>query len=175
VYSLSHIGFSAQMDLAEEQLGKSELPIFIVSGNHDLWALKAGGLKAVEDVARRLDHVTFLGDDIGIAEINGTKWMLHHGQDGGGSYAISYRPQKIVEAFTGGTKPNVLLTGHDHKHGYFHIRNVQCILGGALCQQSSWMRATRKANFDGFWILKAGIADGGIKWMENRWYPLYNQ
>ena len=175
VYSLSHIGFSAQMDLAQEMLEMTELPIFIVSGNHDLWALKSGGLKAVEDVAKRLSHVTFLGDDIGTAVINGTNWMLHHGQDGGGSYAISYRPQKIVEAFSGGEKPHVLMTGHDHKHGYFQIRNVHCILGGALCRQSSWMRATRKANFDGFWILKAGIADKQIKWMENRWYPFYNQ
>ena len=526
VYSLTHVGYSAQMDLAEELLSMSELPIYIVSGNHDLWGVKSGGIFAVQDVANRLDHVTFLGDDIGTAEINGTKWMIHHGQDGGGcfddkteiqtrngwkkfcdlsyddevatmtksghefqwqkptdilikpysgkmlhfesrtvdcmvtpehgmwtrasnavtyrrcetleyptkshiqlntewhrkdagdllkeysrqkwqftkvadkwegstpeyveiprrepknnsanifhynkldpydaaeliawyvteghcgkkgkttlsqyisvnpenheqivdlarriggkysvneknitlysmelsewlkdqaghlsrykylpewlknsdtdllnlvidtmvkgdgwvrstpsnvsygyrslskrlredfaeiaikcgyavtfykedqlgiskgqvtptvntrpkeldydgmiyccevpnglihvrrngktlwthnSYAISYRPQKIVEAFSGGEKPNVLMTGHDHKMGYFQIRNVHCILGGALCKQSSWMRATRKANFDGFWILKAGIANKEIKWMQNTWYPFYNQ
>jgi hypothetical protein len=173
VYSLSHIGYSAQMDLAEELLSMSELPVDIIAGNHDLWGVKSGGIEAVKDVAKRLDHVNFLGNDMGVIKINGTEWMLHHGRDGGGSYAISYRPQKIIEAFTGGEKPHVLMTGHDHKSGYFFERNVHAVLGGALCKQSQWMKATRKANKDGFWILKAGIGDGEIKYFSPRWYPFY--
>lgn len=174
VYELSHIGFSAQMEHARELLSMTGLPIYTVAGNHDLWSIKNGGLDAVKEICRTLDHVTYLGHDIGTVEIKGTQWMLHHGRDGGGSYATSYRVQKIIEAFTGGNKPHVLLTGHDHKSGYFFERNVHAVLGGALCRQSQWMKATRKANKAGFWILEAVISDGEIKKFSPVWFPFYN-
>jgi predicted phosphodiesterase len=172
VYGLTHIGFSAQMDLAEELLAMSELPIYIIDGNHDRWGIKSGGIFAVKDVAARLEHVTFLGHDEGDLEINGTIWRMWHGEDGS-SYATSYRLQKVIESFTGGEKPNVLLAGHVHKQGYFFERNIHAVSGGALCKQSSWMRSKRLANHSGFHIIKAGIADGEIKWFEPRWYPFY--
>lgn len=173
VYELSHIGFSAQMDHARNLLSMTELPIYTVAGNHDLWSIKNGGLDAVKEICRDLDHVTYLGHDIGTVNIKGTKWMLHHGRDGGGSYATSYRVQKIIEAFTGGEKPNVILTGHDHKSGFFFERNVHAVLGGALCRQSQWMKATRKSNRAGFWILEAVIADSEIKRFSPTWFPFY--
>jgi len=172
VYGLTHIGFSAQMDLAEELLAMSELPIYIIDGNHDRWGIKSGGIFAVKDVAARLEHVTFLGHDEGDLEINGTIWRMWHGEDGS-SYATSYRLQKVIESFTGGEKPNVLLAGHVHKQGYFFERNIHAVSGGALCKQSSWMRSKRLANHSGFHIIKSGIADGEIKWFEPRWYPFY--
>lgn len=173
VYSLSHIGYSAQMDYAEELLSMTSTPIKIIDGNHDRWGVKSGGLYAVKDVAARLPHVEFVGHDMGTVNINGTSWMLHHGEDGGGAYATSYRLQKIVEAYKPGHKPNVLLTGHDHKQCYIFTRNVHAVAGGALCTQSSWMRSTRKENLDGFWILRAGISCGEVKYFEPRWYPFY--
>jgi len=172
VYGLTHIGFSAQMDLAEELLSMSELPIYIIDGNHDRWGIKSGGIFAVKDVAARLEHVTFLGHDEGDLEINGTIWRMWHGEDGS-SYATSYRLQKVIEAFTGGEKPSVLLAGHVHKQGYFFERNIHAVSGGAMCRQSSWMRSKRLANHSGFHIIKAGIADKEIKWFEPRWYPFY--
>lgn len=175
IYELSHIGYSAQMEYARELLSMTDLPIDVVAGNHDLWSIKNGGLDAVKEICRDLDHVNYIGHDIGTLNINGTKWTIHHGRDGGGSYAISYRVQKIIEAYSGGEKPHVLLTGHDHKQGYFFIRNVHAVPGGALCRQSQWMKATRKANMDGFWILEACIADGQIKWFNPKWFPFYNQ
>jgi predicted phosphodiesterase len=174
VYELTHIGFSSQMELARDLLSMTDIPIDLVAGNHDLWGIKAGGLDAVKEVCRDLSHVNYLGHDIGDVKINGTVWRLHHGRDGGGSYAVSYRIQKIIEAYTGGDKPHVLLTGHDHKQGYFFTRNVHAVLGGALCRQSQWMKATRKANIDGFWILEADIADNEIKRFTPTWYPFYN-
>lgn len=56
---------------------------------------------------------------------------LHPG--GGSAYAISYRPQKIVEAFSGGEKPAIVLIGHYHKLSYNIIRNVHAIQTGCFC------------------------------------------
>jgi predicted phosphodiesterase len=172
VYGLTHIGYSAQMDLAEELLAMSELPIYIIDGNHDRWGIKSGGIMAVKDVAARLDHVTFLGHDEGDLDIQGTIWKMWHGEDGS-SYATSYRIQKLIESLTGGEKPHAILAGHVHKQGYFFERNIHAVSGGALCKQSPWMRSKRLANHSGFHIIKAGIGDGEIKWFEPRFYPFY--
>lgn len=173
IYHLTHIGYTAQMEYAVSLLSQMPCPLKIIDGNHDRWGIKNGGLQVVKEIARQLPNVELLGNDYGTFCVNGTSWMLIHGDDGGGSYAYSYRPQKIVEAFKGGHKPQVLITGHDHKQGYFFPRLVHTIMGGALCKQSDWMRSTRKENHDGFWILNVGIADNEIKYMEPRWYPFY--
>lgn len=173
VYHLTHIGYSAQMEYAVSLLSQMPCQLKVIDGNHDRWGIKSGGLHVVKEIAKHLPNVEFLGHDYGRFKVNGTDWMLVHGDDGGGSYAYSYRPQKIVEAFKGGHKPQVLITGHDHKQGYFFPRLVHTIMGGACCKQSEYMRATRKENHDGFWTLRVGIADSEIKYMEPRFYPFY--
>ena len=136
VYHLTDVGISAQLDHAERLFKSTDIPITCIDGNHDRWAIKSSGMFAVRELARRCSNVTFAGSDCADVTINGTLWRLHHGEDGA-AYALSYRAQKLVESFTGGDKPNILLTGHDHKAGYFFERNVHCVLGGALSYQSA--------------------------------------
>jgi len=126
----------------------------------------------VRAVARMLPHVEFLGSDMGELIINGARFMIWHGEDGA-SYATSYRPQKIVESFTGGQKPAVLLCGHTHKQGYFFERNIHTVQGGALSYQSPYMRAKRLACHTGFHILHVRIRDGEIVRFAPIWYPFY--
>lgn len=90
------------------------------------------------------------------------------------SYAISYRMQKIIESFTGGEKPNVLITGHDHKSNMLPSqRNIHGISAGCLQNQTPWMRQKKLAAHKGFWILTMSIGDCEVKWLQGRWYPLY--
>lgn len=63
---------------------------------------------------------------------------MHPG--GGSAYAVSYRPQKIVESFSGGEKPAVLLIGHYHKLSYNMIRGVHAIQTGCTQDQTPFMR-----------------------------------
>lgn len=172
VYHLNDVGVSAQMDHAMRLFEQTTLPIKCIDGNHDRWGVKSNGLYMVRDLAARLPHVEFIGSDIGDVIINGSKWRLWHGEDGS-SYATSYRVQKIIESFTGGDKPQVLLCGHTHKQGYFFERNVHAVTGGALSYQSAWMRATRKPCHTGFHIIRARIDDGHIVRFAPIWYPFY--
>ena len=64
--------------------------------------------------------------------------VLHPG--GGTAYALSYRPQKIIESLQGGEKPAVLLCAHFHKQADFMIRNVWTILTGCTQDQTPFMR-----------------------------------
>ena len=64
--------------------------------------------------------------------------VMHPG--GGSSYAYSYRPQKIVESFSGGEKPAVLVIGHYHKISCNPVRNVWTIQAGCSEDQTVFMR-----------------------------------
>jgi predicted phosphodiesterase len=172
IYSLTDIGFSAQMEHAERLLLMADFPIDAIDGNHDRWGLKSGGVFAVRDIAKRVPGMTFLGHDCADVIINGSVWRLWHGEDGA-SYATSYRIQKIIESFTGGDKPNVLLCGHTHKQAYIFERNVHAVSGGALSMQSDWMRSKRLSNHTGFHIIRATIREGEIVSFSPTWYPFY--
>jgi len=174
IYECTHLGYEQQKNYAIELLSETELPGYLIDGNHDRWYIKSGntGALIVKDICQQFDNLTFLGHDEGDLVINGVTIKLWHGEDGS-SYAISYRLQKLAESFTGGEKPQLLLAGHVHKMGYFFIRNIHMISGGAIQKQSAWMRRTKKASHTGFWIVKMCLGDDEIKWIEPRFYPFY--
>lgn len=66
--------------------------------------------------------------------------MLNMHPGGGSSYATSYRPQKIVEGFSGGEKPAVLNMGHYHKMSLLPVRNVWTLQCGCAQDQTTFMR-----------------------------------
>lgn len=171
VYSLTHVGFSAQIDYAVELFSMTDIPVYLIDGNHDRWGVKSGGIMVASDISKRCKNVTYLGHDEADIVINGTVWRLWHGEDGS-SYATSYRIQKVIESWGADWHVNVLLSGHVHKMGYLYERGVHALSGGTMCRQSAWMRSKRLANHAGFFIIKAVISEGKIKSFSPRWYPL---
>lgn len=176
IYEMTHIGYAEQKKYAKEMLSQIDAQIYAVNGNHDRWYSKPMGANIVEDIAQESENVTYLGADMADFIIeNGDKPIkirLWHGEDGS-SYATSYRVQKIIESFTGGDKPNVLLCGHTHKQICMFDRNIHCISGGAVCTQSNWMRSKRLANHTGFHIVEIEFNERGITKFTPTWYPFY--
>jgi predicted phosphodiesterase len=175
VYELKAVGYSAQKKLAIERLKPFECPIKMISGNHDLWFMSKGDMGAdiVEDICADIPGAEYLGQQEADIPLNGIKIRLFHGEDCS-SYALSYRPQKIVESFSGGEKPAMLITGHDHKAGYFFIRNVHVLMAGCMQKQTPWMRRKKMAAMPGFYIVEICIASKEIKWLDIKFYPFYN-
>ena len=73
-----------------------DLPLYILSGNHDSW-YKDVGADIVEDICNALPNATYLGNNQADLNLDGATIRLFHGLDGN-SYAISYRLQKLVES-----------------------------------------------------------------------------
>ncbi len=173
IYSLTHIGYDSQKQYAIQLLSDIDKPLYLISGNHDMYFVKSNGANIVKDICSNISNALFLGNDLGRLEIKNTKIDLWHGEDGS-SYATSYRLQKIVESLTGGSKPNTLLCGHTHKQGYFFERHIHTVSGGALSLQSDWMRSKRLANHSGFWIIKMTLDQKGqVSCFSPSWYPFY--
>ena len=176
VYELEHIGYKAQRDAAISILSKYDGKIKAISGNHDLWyASKANiGALIVEDICNALSNAEYLGEHEGSVYFNGARVDLWHGEDGA-SYALSYRIQKIVESIEGGSKPNMIIAGHDHKAGYLpNLRNIQAIMAGCIQHQTPWMRRKKLAAYCGFWIVELCIRDKQIIKARPEWIPFYN-
>lgn len=75
---------------------------------------------------------------------SGKASQLHLVHPGGGSaYATSYTVQKLVESYSGGSKPAVLLAGHYHKLEFINIRNVWAIQTGCTQDQTPFARKKR--------------------------------
>jgi len=173
IYDVSHLGYDNQKDHAIEVLSNWDKKYYMIDGNHDRWFIKSNGAIIVKNICEKLNDAEFLGHDEGDISLGGkVDLRLWHGEDGS-SYAFSYRVQKIVESFTGGEKPGILLLGHVHKSIYVFDRHIHCFSGGAITAQSRWMRSKRHANHSGFWIIDIWIGKQGISKCCGTWYPFY--
>jgi biotin operon repressor len=123
---------------------------YIAGDDHEGWYAKDGGIdigKRAEQTAREKGRkdLRYLGYMEAYIRLRHAKTgkesqllVVHPG--GGSSYAISYAPQKYVEALQGGEKPSVVLFGHWHKMDCFNYRNVWIVQGGTTEDQTPFMR-----------------------------------
>lgn len=172
IYELSDIGYASQKEKAIELLSKYKVPVYIISGNHDAFYKEFAGANIIHDVAARLNNVHHIGDDEADIDIDGATLRLFHGGDGS-SYALSYRLQKLVEAITGGRKPNILLAGHVHKFCYIFERNIHAISAPCMQMQTAFMRGRKLAAHTGFLDLQFDVLDGGICNLSVKLFPFY--
>ena len=139
------------------------IPIIFITGNHDYSFTKTVGISVGEDLAAAREDMEYLGDDIGSVyfEIPGTDkqckvTLMHPG--GGSAYALSYRPQKIVEQLEGGTKPHLLAIGHFHKAEFIpNYRNIAILQTGTFQSQTPFMASKGLSAMMGGWIVEAEI------------------
>lgn len=111
---------------------------FVTGDDHEGWYAQREGVdigRMLVDTAKRAGRNDLV--DLGYKEAFITlehpktrkhaRLLIDH-PGGGSAYAVSYAPQKRVEAAQGGEKPAIWCFGHWHKSGYFVARGVHCIL-----------------------------------------------
>jgi len=149
-YDLERIGLTQQVHLMAEQTPNIGVPTYAIWGEcHEGWYASREGMDVgeyAEMIMRRAGHDW---NNLGYVEAYVVLTNAHSGKScvmsimhpgGGSAYAISYRPQKIVEALEGGEKPAVIIMGHYHKLETLNIRNVWVLQAGTCCDQTPWMR-----------------------------------
>lgn len=149
-YDLETIGLDSQCHMLAKNYPKTDLPTYAVAGkDHEGWYSAKEGVdvgRYCESIMREYGHkwtnLGFMEADIQLKNANSGKTAIlrdmHPG--GGSSYALSYRPQKIIESFEGGEKPAILLMGHYHKLDAGHVRNVFYVQSGCGQDQTPFMR-----------------------------------
>lgn len=157
---------------------------YITGDDHEGWYTQREGINVgmyAETVARSAGRkdLIFLGHmeaDVILKAKNGqTKLrVLHPG--GGSAYAISYTSQKIVESYTGGEKPDILLDGHYHKAGYNYIRGVHVVQTACTQDQTPFMRKKRLAAHLGGWIIEFAVDNNGaVTRFKKEFIPFYDK
>jgi len=157
---------------------------FICGNCHEGWWTAKIGLdigKYTEMFAREmrrtdLEYLGFMERDVALKTSKGQSIMRLFHPGGGTAYALSYKPQKIVEAYTGGEKPHILLLGHFHKSGYFCPRGVHVLLCGCCQDQTKFMRKLSIAAHVAFWVVTVELApDGSVCRWNPVEYPFYDK
>jgi predicted phosphodiesterase len=174
VFELTHLGADEQIKYASEELSKFGKPLFFIEGNHMANTFyKNSGYDVGKAIADKVPNSTYLGIQGGTIKLdNGKRIQLIH-PDGGSSYAISYKSQKIVESLEGGTKPEFLSIGHFHKAEYLFYRNVHVIQNGCLERQTAFMRNKGLSAHCGYWKVHMKVNKRGISEITPTFYPFY--
>jgi DNA polymerase II small subunit/DNA polymerase delta subunit B len=80
----------------------------------------------------------------------------------------------MVEAMSGGEKPNIVAVGHYHKAEYLFYRNVHCFQTGCFQAQTPFMRGKNLAAMMGGWIVDVTVAkDGSVLSITPEFIPFY--
>lgn len=111
---------------------------YAISGNHDASFLKDGGSNVVRQIAKGREDIVYLGQDAAYLTIGNLRAYVVH-PDGGGSYAKSYKPQKMASALPADRDVRLLLLGHYHVYGSFRERKTHTLMLPCFQSQYSWL------------------------------------
>lgn len=133
-------GSDAQVEYVAQTFPRSEryVKTYVIGGNHDASHLKQGGANVVRQVCGKRDDLVHLGQDAAYLTIGNLRAYVVH-PDGGGSYAKSYKGQKLSEALPVERRVNLLLLGHFHNWIAFQQRDALVYQLPCFQSQYGWM------------------------------------
>lgn len=176
-YEVHTIGAAAQVRYGVQHYPRrAGIITEFITGNHDACYWKQVGLDVGELLAEQRSDLIYLGmqeaDKVFTSEKGSITVRLTH-PSGGTAYAVSYKPQKYIEALSGGHKPNLVLMGHYHKQDHIFFRNVHCIQVGCMQEQTPFMRGIPTPSIMGFYLIELVIKDNTILRCKPEFIPAY--
>lgn len=175
VYEMSEVGYAQQLAKALELYKQLDMfDHYGIDGNHDQWYYKKndGGVIVGVQLEAGLKNYHNLGQDEADLTVGGIKIKLYHAGDGT-AYATSYKLQKLIESFSSGEKPHIVLSGHYHKALYMFNRGVHGLECGTLCGQSRWMRGKKIPAHMGFGICTVYHNNRGVERFVHEFVPWF--
>lgn len=133
IWELDFMGIDAQADDLFDTL--PQLPGLNyrgITGNHDETFEDGNGIDIGHYIENRFrqkgrSDIHFYGRRSAFIRVGGAVIHLWHPR-GSGAYAKSYKPQKMIEKYSSGEKPQILLIGHYHQYVHLFDRGVHAFL-----------------------------------------------
>lgn len=161
-------------DLIEKYPKRDGVITHFITGNHDASIYKHVGYDIGRTIDMKREDMDYLGRDCTVINLTEKCTLeLRHPWDGT-AYALSYKPQKMIEAMESDSKPNILAIGHYHKAEYLFYRNVHTIQTGCFQGQTPFTRGKGISVNIGGWIITIKVLeDGSIKSITPQFIPYY--
>lgn len=174
-YELEFHGADRQVRNFVNRFPHVKSKMYVITGNHDLSFWKHAGVDVGQKIVDKRDDIEYLGQDEAIIELKkNVKIMLIH-PAGGTAYAVSYKSQKLIESFSGGKKPNIMLCGHYHKYDHLFFRNVQGFQVPTTQSQTPYMKRKPTPAIMGGLILDIWTDKKGISRLKAEYLPYYEK
>lgn len=169
-FEQDYIGFGKQSEFFIENYPKVDgITTIGISGNHDYSFISKAGVDILHYITLERPDIVDLGVYQGIVKINDIVFKLHH-PDGGNSYAISYKLQKILETLDAGI--NVFIMGHFHQNCILHgYKTDIALMPGSFQGETSFSTRKGLRNIVGGYILDINKTNKGIEY-STRWLKL---
>lgn len=161
-------------DVVEKYPKRKGIVTHFITGNHDASIYKHVGYDIGRTISERRDDMEYLGRDCAVIKLTKKCTLeLRHPWDAT-AYALSYKPQKMIEAMESDSKPNILAIGHYHKAEYLFYRNVHTFQTGCFEGQTPFTRGKGISVNLGGWIITIKVLkDGTIQSITPQFIPYY--
>lgn len=160
IYQLKEASYDGQRDYVVDKYPKSDIPTYLIAGNHDLWWVKRCGADICKDICERREDLHYLGSDCEDLKIGKLKIRMYHGS-GGGAYAKSYKLQKYLDSIPMEERPHILQTGHIHQAFFMKQGNTHCFQTSCLQDLTPYERSRGLSNDKSCWWVDIDIDDRG--------------
>lgn len=149
-FELKELSYTGQRDYVIDKYPQSNIPTYMISGNHDLWWVKQCGADIVNDICKQRDDLIYLGSDCEDIKVGKLKIRLYHGK-GGQAYAKSYKLQKYLDTIPLQERPHILQTGHIHQAFYMKQDKTHCFQTSCLQDLTPYERSQGFNNDKSVW------------------------
>lgn len=161
IYSLRESSYTGQRDYVVDKYPESNIPTYVVAGNHDLWWVKRCGADIVKDICDRRDDLHYLGSDCEDLKIGKLRLRLYHGKGSSNTYAKSYKLQKYLDTVPLEERPHILQTGHIHQSFYYKQDRTHCFQTSCLQDLTPYERSQGFNNDKSCWWVDVYMDDKG--------------
>jgi predicted phosphodiesterase len=150
VHNLKETSYDGQRDYVIDKYPHSDIPTYMIAGNHDYMWVKQCGADIVKDICKSRQDLIYLGSDCEDLILGKTRIRLYHGKSGG-SYAKSYKIQKYLDAIPLSERPDILQTGHIHQAFYMKQDKTHCFQTSCLQDLTPYERSNGFENDKSCW------------------------
>lgn len=160
LYELKENSYTGQRDYVIDKYPKSNIPTYLISGNHDIWWYKKCGADICKDISNHRQDLIYLGSDCEDLKIGKLRIRLYHGK-GGSSYAKSYKLQKYLDSIPIEERPHILQTGHIHQSFYMKQNTTHCFQTSCLQDLTPFERSMGFNNDKSCWWIDIDMDNKG--------------